>query len=87
MKKLITLILLMIILLTSTAMAEKINVTIKRVGSNLYKTETGLYIETKDCIEMVEGNKAVLKYEKGSESNELIFENGSKCPVVIVFKT
>ena len=87
MKKLITLISLIIILLTSTAMAEKINVTIKRVGSNLYKTDTGLYIETKDCIEMVEGNKAILKYEKGSDSNELIFENGSKCPVVIVFKT
>ena len=86
MKKFITAIVLMIILSASSATAKAINITVKRIGENLYKTDTGLYIETKDCIETVIGNKAVLKYEENSDSNEIIFENGSSCPVVIVFK-
>lgn len=86
MKKLIVLISLMIILSASTIIAETTKVTVKRVGENLYKTDTGLFIETRDCIEEVVENKAVLKYEENSNSNEIIFENGSSCGVVIVFK-
>jgi len=76
----------MTIILASTAIAETTKVLVKRAGENLYKTETGLYIETTGCIEVVEENKAVLKYEKGSDKNEIVFENGTSCPVVIVFK-
>ncbi len=86
MKKLIVLTSLIIILSASIATAETSTVIVKRAGDNLYKTNTGLYIETKDCMEKVVENKAVLKYEKNSDNNEIIFENGSKCTVVIVFK-
>ena len=85
MKKLIILISLIIFLSASTITAETTKVTVKRVGNNLYKTDKGLYIETRDCTEEVVENKAVLKYEEDSNSNEIIFENGSSCGVVIIF--
>ncbi len=80
--------LVMLILSANSAMAETQNVIIKKkVGDNLYKTETGLYIETGNCEEKINNDtKAVLKYDKKSDSNEIIFENGSKCTVVVVFK-
>lgn len=86
MKKLLALISFVIFLLASATAAESLKVTVKRIGENLYKTDTGLYIETSGCTEEVVENKAVLKYEKNSDNNKIIFENGSSCAVVIVFK-
>ncbi len=86
MKKFTALVSLMIILFANSAIGKTSKVIVKRIGENLYKTEKGLYIETSDCIEEVVENKAVLKYEKGSDSNKLIFEDGTSCPVVITFK-
>ena len=86
MKKIIALTSLIIILLANITIAEIIEVTVKKVGENLYKTNTGLYIETSECEEIVAGNKAVLKYEKNSDKNEIVFESGNSCAVVIVFK-
>jgi len=86
MKKLIALISITIILLACTAMAKTSKVVVKRIGENLYKTNTGTYIETSDCPEEVAANNAVLKYEKKSKNNKITFENGKSCSVVIVFK-
>ncbi len=80
---------LLIILPISSANAQTTNVIIKKkVGENLYKTKKGLYIETDNCEEIVNNTKAVLKYNKKSDKtkNEIVFENGHKCPVVVVFK-
>ncbi len=86
MKKIIALISLMVFLLAGSAMGKETKVIVKKIGENLYKTEKGLYIETSDCTQEVVENKAVLKYEKGSDKNKIIFEDGSSCIVVITFK-
>ncbi len=76
----------MIFLLAGSAIGKDTKVIVKKIGGNLYKTEKGLYIETSDCTIEVNENKAVLKYEKGSDKNKIIFEDGSSCIVVITFK-
>lgn len=69
------------------AFAEYYKVNVKRVEQDLYKTTTGgLYIQTRYCYEYTYGDDAVLKYEDYSYDNKLIFNSGTSCDVVKVFK-
>ena len=71
----------------SLAYAEYYKVNVKRVDQDLYKTTTGgLYIQTRYCYEYTYGDDAVLKYEDYSYENKLIFDSGTSCDVVKVFK-
>lgn len=68
------------------AYAEYYKVNVKRVDQDLYKTTTGVYIQTQYCFEFTFGDDAVLKYEDYSYDNKLIFGSGTSCGVVKVFK-
>jgi hypothetical protein len=68
------------------AYAEYYKVNLKRVDQDLYKTTTGVYIQTQYCFEFTFGDDAVLKYEDYSYDNKLIFSSGTSCGVVKVFK-
>lgn len=69
------------------ASAEYYKVNVKRVEQDLYKTTSGdLYIQTRYCYEYTYGDDAVLKYEDYSYDNKLIFDSGTSCDVVNVFK-
>ena len=73
--------------ISSFAYAEYYKVNVKRVDKDLYKTTTdGLYIQTRYCYEYTYGDEAVLKYEDYSYENKLIFNSGTSCDVVKVFK-
>lgn len=75
-----------LLITTSSAWAEMYKVYIKRLDQDLYKTSEGVYIQTKYCYEYVYGEDAVLRYEKYSYDNKLIFDNGTVCEVEKVFK-
>lgn len=69
------------------AYAEYYKVNVKRIDKDLYKTTTdGLYIQTRYCYEYTYGDDAVLKYDQYSYDNKLIFDSGTSCDVVKVFK-
>lgn len=69
------------------AYAEFYKVNIKRVDKDLYKTTAGgLYIQTRYCYEYTYGEDAVLKFELNAYDNKLIFDSGTSCDVVKVFK-
>ena len=73
--------------ISSFAYAEYYKVNVKRIDKDLYKTTTGgLYIQTRYCYEYTYGDEAVLKYEDYSYENKLIFNSGTSCDVVKVFK-
>ena len=73
--------------ISSFAYAEYYKVNVKRVDKDLYKTTTdGLYIQTRYCYEYTYGDEAVLKHEDYSHENKLIFNSGTSCDVVKVFK-
>ena len=77
---------LMFQLAFTTAMAEYYKVNVRRVDKDLYKTSTGLFIQTKYCYEYAYGDDAVLKYEQYSYDNKLIFDSGTSCDIEKVFK-
>lgn len=68
------------------ASAEMYAVNVKRIDKDLYKTDDGVYIQTKYCYEYTYGDDAVLRYEPYSYDNKLIFDSGTTCEVVKVFK-
>ena len=69
------------------AFAEYYKVNLRRVDQDLYKTTTGgLYIQTRYCYEYTYGDDAVLKYEDYSYDNKIIFDSGTSCDVVKIFK-
>jgi hypothetical protein len=73
--------------ISAPAFAEYYKVNVKRVDQDLYKTTTGgLYIQTRYCYEYTFGDDAVLKYEDYSYDNKIIFDSGTTCDVVKVFK-
>jgi len=85
--KLSTLIAFVIATLTPlAAYAEYYRVNVKRIEKDLYKTDSGLYIQTQYCYEHTYGDDAVLKYEQHSYDNKLIFDSGTSCDVKKVFK-
>jgi len=68
------------------ASAEMYAVNVRRIDKDLYKTDGGVYIQTKYCYEYSYGDDAVLKYEAYGYDNKLIFDSGTTCEVVKVFK-
>lgn len=70
----------------AAAYAEYYKVNVKRIEQDLYKTDSGLYIQTQYCYEYTYGDDAVLKYEQYSYDNKLIFDSGTSCDVKKVFK-
>ena len=69
-----------------TAHAEMYVVQIKRIDKDLYKTDEGIYIQTKYCYRYTYGDEAVLSYDQYCYDNNLIFDDGDVCDVVKVFK-
>ena len=76
------------ILLTaaSPVRAEMYTVEVRRIDQDLYKTDEGVYIQTRYCYRYAYGDEAVLKYEQYGYDNKLIFDDGDVCDVVKVFK-
>ena len=70
----------------SIASAEYYTVNVKRVDQDLYKTNSGLYIQTNYCYEYSYGEDAILKYDDYSYDNKLIFDSGNSCDVTKIFK-
>ena len=68
------------------AHAEMYAVQVKRIDKDLYKTDQGVYIQTRHCYRYTYGEEAVLKYEQYSYDNKLIFDDGESCEVEKVFK-
>ncbi len=68
------------------ASAEMYAVNVKRIDKDLYKTDDGVFIQTKYCYEYSYGDDAVLKYEPYAYDNKLIFDSGEVCDVEKVFK-
>lgn len=66
--------------------AEVFKVNVRRLDQDLYRTDEGIYIQTRYCYEYAYGDDAILKYEEYSYDNKLIFDNGEVCEVVKVFK-
>ncbi|MDR1976620.1 MAG: hypothetical protein LBQ18_06470 [Campylobacteraceae bacterium] len=64
------------------ANAELYKLYVKRLDTNIYKdTNTGMIIETQFCFKWATGEEAVLKYEKYSYDNKIIFDDGTTCAV------
>lgn len=76
----------MLLAAAGTVHAEMYPVNVKRIDKELYKTDEGVYIQTKHCYEYARGCDAVLKYERYDYDNELISGNGEACDVEKVFK-
>lgn len=66
--------------------AEMYKVNVRRLDKDLYRTDSGLYIQTRYCYRYAYGDDAVLSYEPYSYENKLIFDDGEVCEVVKVFK-
>lgn len=70
------------------AHAEWYKVSVTRKADNLYKVEDtypAVWIETRFCFEFAFREPAVLRYERFSYDNRLVFDNGTACDVVRVF--
>ena len=63
--------------------AEYYKITVEKVDKDLYRMTDGkLLIETKYCYEYAPFNtEAILKYERYSYDNKIIFESGTSCDV------
>lgn len=77
---------LVLLAFAGVASAEMYAVNVRRIDKDLYKTDEGVYIQTKYCYEYTYGDDAVLKYEPYGYDNKLIFDSGSVCDVEKVFK-
>jgi hypothetical protein len=73
-------------LLPVAAYAEFYKVNVRRIEQDLYKSSSGLFIQTQYCYEYTYGDDAVLKYEQYGYDNKLIFNSGTSCHVKKVFK-
>ena len=61
---------------------------VKRIEKDLYSAHSGtadLIIETKYCYEYATSEDAVLKYERYSYDNKIIFDGGTSCDVAAVY--
>lgn len=77
---------IVLLVLTGAVSAKMYKVNVRRIDKDLYKTSDGVYIQTKYCYEYAYGDDAVLRYERYSYENKLIFDNGTVCDVEKVFK-
>jgi len=61
-------------------------VTVSRYRENIYQDDrSGKLIQTEDCHKDSDPEEAILKYERDSHSNKLIFEDGTICDVKSLF--
>ena len=61
---------------------------VKRVDSNIYSFTSGTVsgiVQTKYCYEYAYYDDAVLRYDKSSYENKLIFSSGEACDVADVY--
>lgn len=68
------------------ARAGVYSVTVTRIDKDLYKTTEKNYIQTRYCYEYAYGDGAALRWEPYGADNKLIFDSGTSCEVVKVFK-
>jgi len=61
-------------------------VNVRRVEKDIYRTDTGYYIQTRYCLQLALGEDAILRYEPMSFENHLIFQDRTTCDVAKVFK-
>jgi len=59
---------------------------VKRVEKDLYKTDDGIYIETKYCYQYAYGEDAVLKWEGKYGDNKIIWDDDSSCEVKDIWR-
>lgn len=59
---------------------------VKRVDQNLYRTSSGVYIQTRYCYRYAYGEDAVLKWEGPYGDSKIIWSDNSSCQVKRVFK-
>lgn len=64
------------------AHAEMYKVNVKRIDQDLYKTQEGVYIQTRYCYEYTYGDDAIYN----TSTQKLIFNSGTTCDVAKVFK-
>lgn len=83
MKKIISSLMLIFLCNTSIVFAaDYYKVNVKRIDSNIYKDlNSKTLIFTKYCYEYAYGEEAVLKYDRYSYDNKLIFDSGTSCDV------
>ena len=73
-----------LLLAAAVVHAEYYTVTVTRIEQDLYKVEyrsPTVYIVTRYCYEYAYHEEAVLKYERFSYSNRLVFDSGGSCEV------
>ena len=81
------LIFILLFFLTTSLYAEYYKVNVIRVTEDLYKDNySGVFIKTSFCFEYAYGEDAVLKYDDFGFNNMLIFQDGTICDVVGIFK-
>ena len=56
------------------------------IDQDLYKADSGIFIQTHYCYEYTYGYEAILKYDQYSYDNKIIFNSGTSCTVKKVFK-
>ena len=93
MKKLLLTLPIFFFILSGTSCADKYNVTVKRIGSNMYKdTSSGAIIKTSLCLELALSDEAILIWDCALNSEvyacgKLIFlDSGETCQVDAVYQ-
>ena len=61
-------------------------VNVRRLDKDMYRTDTGYYIQTRYCFQLTLGEDAILRYEPYSYDNKLIFQDRTVCDVQKVFR-
>lgn len=64
------------------AQAEMYKVSVRRLDQDLYKTQEGIFIQTRYCYEYTYGDDAIYN----DSTQKLIFNSGNSCDVAKVFK-
>lgn len=63
-----------------------VQVKVRRIDKDLYRTDTDHYIQTRNCFQLADGDHALLRYESYRFDNTLIFRDRGTCEVLKVFK-
>ena len=86
--KLTAIVLIVLLSVTSLIASDYYKLqNVKRIDQNLYSASSGatkVLIETKFCYEYAIGADAVLKYDRYSYDNKIIFDDNASCDVVKV---
>ncbi|DAB40257.1 MAG TPA: hypothetical protein CFH81_08670 [Sulfurovum sp. UBA12169] len=79
---------LMMIAIATAIHAEYFKLMVTSFNPNLYRTDEGIYIETRMCVVVGNDMEAVLDYEsyRGIYGNTIRFVSGEECDVVRVFR-